>query len=107
MSRIDQPEPGHYKTRLVKGGPFVPVLIEWRDAERDEAGDLMADSELVCLVGDKPDDAHRLWPFLTRIDEAEHRYLLSVGRWAAQHNPRAPEANPRAAINLNALPPIF
>ncbi|WP_166461941.1 hypothetical protein [Paracoccus alkanivorans] len=42
----DDPQPGFYKTRMVRNGPFVPVEI-WLEQEIDpETGELTADERL-------------------------------------------------------------
>lgn len=106
----DVPEEGYYKGRLVKGGVFVAIRI-WFGPPLDP------------LTGEELDRSHRwqaerngaqveveaVWPYCAahRIDKAEHDYLLATSKWAVENDPSAPEAAPRQAIDLNAIPPLF
>lgn len=57
---LDKPEPGFYRTRLCKGGPWVPVRI-WKTGERDENGDLLEDEAMHCDVNGEAHDVFRMW----------------------------------------------
>lgn len=64
-------ECGWYKTRLVKGGPWVAVRI-WCEREIDaETGELTAPEILRCEVDGMRCDPARIWIFLTPITRAE------------------------------------
>lgn len=41
------------------------------------------------------------------IDQAMYDYLLKHRKWARDHAPTRPEANPREAVDFNAAPPIY
>ena len=103
---VDQPEPGYFRMRLVKGGVFVAARIVldghlWSaEINGEPQGEPDPDHFAVEAV-------HRIWTSGTRIDQSEHDYLLSVARWAEQNAPASPPANPRKPINLIAQPPIF
>jgi DNA polymerase-1 len=90
-----QPRPGYYYTRLVRGGPKVPVQI-WEDG-----------GAILCRLGDRDADAAKLWPFLRWIEEAEYRHMLDTARWATAHAPNEPEANPDRPVDLNQAPIPF
>lgn len=65
------PQCGWYKTRLVKGGPWIPVEIR---CERDidpETGELTSDERLIAYVEGKPRDPHPMWSFLVGISRQE------------------------------------
>ena len=93
------PEPGFYRLRMVKAGPWVPVRIWLEDGDRDpETDELMSDQVLRAKVGDQERDPSKIWTFLWDITEEEYYFLLSRARWATAHNPTAPEANPKRPI---------
>ena len=70
------PQPGWFKMRLIKGGPFVAAKI-WIEREIDPAtGELAAPEEYRCEVdGDRRDPA-KVWTYLTPISKAEYEALL-------------------------------
>ncbi len=103
MSGESFPRPGHYKMRLTKGGPWVPVrIVRFLRAKRRQVGHL-------AYVGDQARDAQSVWPYAMKnpIPESEWKYLLDLGRWSAAHAPESPEANPRKAVDLNQMPTLF
>lgn len=105
----ENPEPGFYKRRLVKGGPFVPVAI-WIEEERDEAGDLMSDQIVKCTVDGRLGDVDSTWSYCagSPITEAEFDYLSRVSSYAKANDTREPLASPRRRINALAFPlPTF
>lgn len=105
----DDPQPGYYKRRLVRGGIFVPARIWQVETRCIETGDLVADVQLLCEVSTGPADPYEQWPYLGKhpVPEADFRYRVAVGEWATAHSPEAPEANPRKAVNLNKTQPVF
>ncbi len=104
--RIDMPEPGMFRRRLVKGGPEVPCEITLQDGLWQA---------LICgkPVGEAaadPVDApgvFDLWTSGVRISESEYRYLLELSAWAKTRQPDHPAANPGKAISLKSLGPIY
>jgi hypothetical protein len=101
--RIDQPEPGFFKLRKVKGGPFVAARIDYEaplwSAEIDGQP---------CGLPD-PDPAHadgvfRIWTTAVRIDSKEYDRMR-------EHKATAPLTDPvhnaHEPINLNKLPTIY
>jgi hypothetical protein len=106
---VDQPEPGYYITRLVKGGPLVPVLIWLEDGERDEAGDLLGDQRLMCLVNGEPRDPMQEWAHLKPCSADVWKYMTEDVEWVnqwAQHDPKLRPREPvdYARIGHNAPP---
>lgn len=104
--RVDQPQPGLFKLRLVRGGPWVAAEIEcdalgaWTatiDAERRDGHPDPAQAA----------DVFRIWHYGTQVDASEHAFLVERARWARIHSPDAPEANPTRAIRVGSLPPAF
>lgn len=83
------PECGFYKTRLVRGGPWVAVEIK---IERDidfDTGELTAPERLVAICGGERRRPEGLWTYLTPISRDEHRALnesrQSIPAMAATH----------------------
>lgn len=107
----NDPIPGHYKRRLVKGGPMVPARIYVIDGDRDQDGELDSDQTLACEVWDERgpvrQDPFDQWSYLAGnpITEAEFKSMTAVFRWAAGTS--APEGKPSEPVDLVAAAPIF
>ena len=101
---IGRPEPGFYRIRLVKDGPWVPVRYVVIVRGRPDRP-----KRIACIVGldDWSYDPLQLWNRCHKIPEREYRYLVAITKHAKRHEPWAPEANPDKPIDLNTLPPIF
>jgi len=110
--RIDQAVPGHYKVRMVRGGPWVPTLIyiacpiefdvePWNWLDRAW--------HLCARRGDQDVPVDWVWPHCADypIDQAEYLYLLDLGRWAVVHAPDDPIARPTTAPDITKMAPIF
>jgi hypothetical protein len=80
----DDPQPGYYKTRVIKRGPWVACRI-WRD----DTG------ELHCRVGDEMTDPVTVWTFAQPVTVQEWAHLEKL----RQENPTF---NPRRAVDLRA-----
>ena len=110
-------QPGFFKVRLVRGGPWVA-------AELIIAGGRLATTEDGCPVfapiwlAELPDllveatmegeafrhPLFRLLYFGVRIDETEYRHLLATAAWARKHSPRNPAANPTKPVDPSIIP---
>lgn len=116
--RGDTPVAGFYARRLVRKGIEVPAMvwfgqpvIEGERQDRsprwciaiDGASDRF-DKEQGCRV---PLDAHDFWPLGKRVSHTEYAFLRRRARWAREHAPDHPAANPRKPVDLGALPPRF
>lgn len=98
--RVDQPEPGYFLVRLVKGGPRVAAEITHR---RGLWGALVNGETCGAQHADWTRAAGVAAVWLgERIDAAEYRRVLAL---AAQ--PGHPNATPRRPLDLAALPPLF
>lgn len=74
----DEPQPGFYKRRMVRGGPFVPVEI-WLEQEIDpETGELVADERLRAICNGELRDPVSLWTFCRAISLAEYDALTGA-----------------------------
>lgn len=104
----DLPQAGWYQRRLVKGGPFVAGEI-WLDQAVDDSGELTEPERLRCLVDGKERDPADQWLWLCNnpISRDEFRFMTRTANWARVHAPSEPEANPKEAIDWNALPVPF
>lgn len=69
-------ECGWYRTRLVKGGPWVAVEIKVsRDIDM-ETGELAGPERLICICGGERRNAASLWTYLTPITRDAHQDLI-------------------------------
>ena len=104
-----EPQAGYYKTRRVRGGPWLPVVIWWHEGERDEAGDLQEDEGYRCEIDGERVSAYLRWISVAGrpIDEATFRRLSQLRDWADNHAPNDPYATPGKPIDLNRAAPIF
>lgn len=119
----DEPIPGYYMTRLVRGGPFVPVRIHFGapildNEEQDRAPiwvvtvDGKTDREETGPEGYKCRvalDVYQYWPFCGRfrITQGEYEYMLAKSRWVKEYAPDRPEASPREVVDFNSRKPVF
>jgi hypothetical protein len=104
----DKPEPGFYKRKLVKNGPWVGCRI-WIEEERDEDGNLISDVAYHCEVDGKPADAFAQWLWLAShpITESEYRFMVDDAAWCRAHAPDDPKANPARPINPSEVKPVL
>lgn len=90
-----EPRPGFYKTRLVKGGAWLPARIWTTEEVRGEDGNLLQDLRLQAELGtervDAIDPPH--WPWFPATEE-EWTYLRKDLEWCRKHAPWKPIANP-------------
>ncbi len=96
---IDRPQPGFYRTRLVKGGPWVAARIWWDDSIQDRPAMLLGE------VAGEEADAWSLWPRVVgqQIAENEYRFMTADADWCRQNAPDEPQANPRRAVDLRTM----
>ena len=97
---IGQPEPGYYKRRLVKGGPYVSVRF-YRDG-----GEIRVEVDGRTEHADgTPIDPHAEWPLCWPSTETDHKFSIIMREWSQRHAPHFPQARPRQPIDLGNLPP--
>jgi hypothetical protein len=70
------PECGWYRTRLVKGGPWVAVEIKVEREIDPESGELAGPERLVAIADGMRRRADSIWTFLTPITREEHDALI-------------------------------
>lgn len=108
--RIDRPQPGFYKTRLVRGGPWVAGRIYEIPPLDPDTGELLDRPVMLAgEIGGAEVQIDEAWLKLmgNPIGEAEYRYLSSVAQWAGAYDPNSPEANPRSAVDLRQMAAIL
>jgi hypothetical protein len=91
------PQPGFYRLRGVRGGPWLPVAI-WRDGETT-----------LCLVGQESREPERVWLQCARFPVAEdaYRQAATTGTWpGGLDEPAADGAEAPAPAMTEPPPPI-
>ena len=104
--QVDDPRPGFFELRLVRGGPMV-------------AGRIVHENGLwhAVINGEKQGEPHpdpaqaagvmRLWHGGHRITESLYSFRLSLKAWATAHDPSHPAANPHQVISLATRQSVF
>lgn len=93
---IGEPEPGYFKCRMIKNGPFVAARIE------HQLGTFWSASinGVPCGATDsnptRADGVFRVWATGVRIDKAEYDALL-----------KSPPSSPRLPIDIGLMTPEF
>lgn len=77
-THMDDPQCGWFKTRLVRGGPFVPAIIKVEREICAMTGELLDDERLVCLVDGERRDPARVWTYLRAISRDEYLRLIEL-----------------------------
>lgn len=103
--RVDQPEPGFFRIKLVKGGAPVAAAI-YHDADGWHAE---IDGKKLPAAEDPwhAEGLARTWHYGIMVPEEEYRFMLARAAHAREHDPTHPTANPEQPINLADLPPLF
>lgn len=95
------PQDGYFKTRLVRGGPWVPARV-WRSEEKDFVTGKLTGFDIVkCEINGKAKNPLREWLQLARmpITKADFDHRAAVSGWAKTYKPDGTEANPSRAID--------
>ena len=94
------PQPGYYKRKLVKGGPFVMARI-WREADPATGKTVVR-----CEVGGQARDPLAEWTRLSMapITAAEFGFEVADADHARKYRPGDPKATPGRSINLLLQP---
>lgn len=79
LPRVEEfPECGYYKTRNVKGGPFVAVAIWLEQDKDDETGELIAPERFAAICNGEPRSESwikRNWTFFRAITAEQYDAL--------------------------------
>jgi hypothetical protein len=113
------PEPGWFKLRLARRGPWIPALI-WQPCPMVEPFEASDPADWCCptdpwrgprwlraTIGDDEVDPLDVWARGQKITAQEYYWRLAVRAWAVAEAPHEPEASPRQPINLSRQPALF
>lgn len=104
---LNNPEPGYWMVRWKRGAPEMPAAIVECNHEPGNPENLLERSILVANHGWREVDPMEIWTRKGRpITEAEYRFQLARAEYADAHAPDEPEAAPRTAVDLTAIPPV-
>ncbi len=84
----DDVEPGLYKTKMVRGGPFVPVSVIIERETDPDTGDLLSDEQIVGVISGQRTSFRQLedrWHFFRPITEAAYHDLCAAGEEGARN----------------------
>ena len=103
--------PGHFKLRLVKKGPWVAAVV-FRPCPLEIHVDapwqwLDRWPRLCAEIDGRSADPERVRDFGRPITQAEYLYMSAAAEWDRRHDPAAPAANPRQAMSLDEMRPLF
>ena len=118
-ARTDTPQPGFFRFRMTRGGPYVGARImrtccctvnggeDNAPHEWDETCDRFA--PLTCFADgvERPGAMSRVWLYGEPIERAEYDFMVADASWTRDHAPDDAKANPTEAIDLNKMPSIF
>lgn len=114
------PEPGYFRLKLVRRGPWVPAII-WRPCPLILPDILEATAPgpeqwccpaersrpLRARIGEDEADPFEVWTRGSDIDAREYAMRLARRDWAVRFAPAQPEANPKQPADLAKLPSLF
>lgn len=119
VSRIvDQPEPGFFRLRLVRGGPwvcariFLPCPFDiWSGEPTERPRQLLAEideeGDLDPAIGMRLVAPHRVWHYGEVITAREFAFLRADAKWARHNSPTDPKAQPRKKVDPLDIPRLF
>lgn len=89
-----EPQPGYYRTKLIKNGPWVPARV-WIEREVGDDGEQVNPDTFKCLIGANEADALDRWVWLSAypISLADYKQLR--------------ELNAPVTSTLATMPPLF
>jgi len=108
------PTAGYYAMRLVRKGPRVPVRI-WFGVPIVDGEQQDRSPRWNCEIDGRTTERgellpiERAWPYCARepIDATTYFFMVAHTRWARDHAPDHPKAEPRRAVDFHKLPPRF
>jgi hypothetical protein len=105
---MNRPEPGLWAIRLARGGAEVAARIFWRDHQAGNPEKKLFLPELVAEINGQAVELDRVWHTRGRaIDQAEYDFLIADRKWAKEHAPEDPAANPYQPVDLLTVKPPF
>jgi hypothetical protein len=104
---IDNPQPGFWAMRLVRGGPEVGAAIIRRGyAPETDAPDARMECtpRLEAFIDGREVPVHEVWVRHGRaITESEYRFLVADSEWIKRNAPNDPKAHPHKPVDFNKL----
>jgi hypothetical protein len=102
----EKPECGWFKTRVIRGGLFIPARIWMYQHVCPSTGELLDDEVLQCEVDGKYRDPAEEWPWLMArpISKAEYKYMVARQEWTKAYAPDDPAARPRQPVDWTKVP---
>lgn len=102
---VGKPEPGYFRMRVIRKGPWVPAAIFhidgiWSACIDGETGSAHEDPGYADCV-------FRVWLGGRRISRSEYDHMLATKAWAAEHATYHPSVNVRKPLDVSKLPSIF
>ena len=109
---IGTPQPGFFRLRLVRGGPWVSARIYLPCPVDPEFGYPMDRSrhltaEIDGAVDARPDAVTKIWITGRPITAADFAFMNADADWCRRHAPLEPKAAPRESIDPRRAPPAF
>jgi DNA polymerase I len=105
---MHKPEPGMWALRLAKGGVEVAARIFWIDHEPGLPENLLDQPFLDAEINGERVHPDRVWHSKIRaIDRAEYDFLVADRKWAKEHAPHDPAANPYQPVDPMTVKPPF
>lgn len=85
------PQCGWYRTRLTKGGPWVPVEIKVKREINIATGELEDDEQIIAIIDNLERPADPLWTYVQPISREAYQQLCwtttTIPEMAATHVP--------------------
>lgn len=116
---VDRPEPGYFRMRLVRRGPFVACRI-WRccsctvnGGDENEQHDWQATCDrfpqLTATVNgeDRSEKLSKVWTYGKPIKRSEYDFMVADAAWLRQHDPEDAKATPTAPVDIKNQPIPF
>lgn len=100
--RVDVPEPGFYRAKMVRNGPWVGAFVKqdergmWSVIVNGNDAEVAADPWTIAWLRDR-------YHYADRVTQDEHDYLVATARWAEANDPNHPAANPRQPIRPTTM----
>jgi 5'-3' exonuclease len=100
------PQDGFFKTKVVRGGPWVPARV-WRDEEVDFVTGAKTGFDIVkCEVDGKPRNPLSAWIAIAKmpISATDFDHMVALASWSKKYAPTSAEANTGIPIDWNKEP---
>ncbi len=79
MRRIDRPEPGYFKVRLYRRGPWVPARIRWSTPIDPLTGEVLDRStRLEAFILDREVKVEQVWLYGRELTKDEYEWLRAT-----------------------------